>query len=484
MKYYRINPLILFRHYGDFGYLTDNRNFGYNFINNEFTLGDEIISETGADIVSCIEKEPLSIEIIMEKVFKIFGQEDDIQCEVVGFLDLLSLKGFIISGESAEECANINPSNNFQRGEEHRLELVKGAETMIDTQAFLAKRFGNHPFPTSVHVEITSECNERCIHCYIPHEFKQDLMDEKLFYKILCQSRKMNLLHITISGGEPMLHPHFLDFLKECRKSDMSVNVLSNLTLLNDVIIEEMKQNPLLCVQTSIYSMQSDIHDSITHKKGSLNKTLSSVLKLVENHIPVQISCPILRKNSNSYKSVQEWAAANKISVGVDFSIIAKYNHNKENLDCRLTSEELTDILHRKIVSDSSYVEELKKEIAENKRKTDNDYICSICNSSICIGPNGDVFPCVGWSNKIVGNMQSQTLQDIWVNSEKVKSLREIRRKDFSECKSCDAKEYCTICMVRNANESPVGNPFELSRYFCDIAKIKKNIYENYNSMT
>lgn len=117
------------------------------------------------------------------------------------------------------------------------------------------------------------------------------------------------------------------------------------------------------------------------------------------------------------------------------------------------------------------------------KRKTDNDYICSICNSSICIGPNGDVFPCVGWSNKIVGNMHSQTLQDIWDNSEKVKSLREIRRKDFSGCKSCDAKEYCTICMVRNANESPTGNPFELNRYFCDIAKIKKNIYENYNSM-
>ncbi len=28
MKYYKINPQILFRHYGDFGYLTDNRNFG------------------------------------------------------------------------------------------------------------------------------------------------------------------------------------------------------------------------------------------------------------------------------------------------------------------------------------------------------------------------------------------------------------------------------------------------------------------------
>lgn len=65
----------------------------------------------------------------------------------------------------------------------------------------------------------------------------------------------MNLLHITISGGEPMLHPHFIDFLRECRINDMSVNVLSNLTLLNDEMVAEMKLNPLLSVQTSVYSM-------------------------------------------------------------------------------------------------------------------------------------------------------------------------------------------------------------------------------------
>ena len=52
-----------------------------------------------------------------------------------------------------------------------------------------------------------------------------------------------------------MLHPHFIDFLRECRINDMSVNVLSNLTLLNDEMVAEMKLNPLLSVQTSVYSM-------------------------------------------------------------------------------------------------------------------------------------------------------------------------------------------------------------------------------------
>ena len=74
MKYFRINQQVLFRHFGDFGYITDNRNFGYNLPGNDFTLGDEIISETGADIISCLEKTPLSIDEIINRVIEIIKE--------------------------------------------------------------------------------------------------------------------------------------------------------------------------------------------------------------------------------------------------------------------------------------------------------------------------------------------------------------------------------------------------------------------------
>lgn len=388
-------------------------------------------------------------------------------------------KGFIISGESAEECVNRSIDLNILRGSDCQ-NLTDNDKNLIDTQKFLSERFCDRPFPASIHVEIASECNERCAHCYIPHELKQDLINENLFNSILRQARELNLLHITISGGEPMLHPHFIDFLRKCREADMSVNILSNLTLLNDEMIEEMKLNPLMSVQTSIYSMQPNIHDGITHQEGSLNKTVASVIKLIDNHIPVQINCSILKNNASSFQEVKQWATEHNISISVDYSIIAQYNHDKKNVNCRLSKEELRSIISEQISSDSTFLEEVKKGIDEKRKKTDNDYICSVCTSSICIGPNGDIFPCVGWSNKILGNIKYQTLQDVWINSEIVKSLRTIRFKDFTDCKNCSSKEFCTICMVRNSNESSSGNPFELSVYFCDIAKIKKDIYNDY----
>ena len=400
MKYYRINQNVLFRHFGDFGYITDNRNFGYNLLGSNFTLGDEIISETGADIVSCLKKTPLSIDEIMNKVVEIFEPETELRSSVIEFLELLCSKGFILSGDSVEECSNCDA---ITRNDNQR--LAEDDSNTIDTQEFLSKYYEERPFPTSIHVEIASECNERCIHCYIPHEFKQDLMDENLFNLVLSQAIELNLLHITISGGEPMLHPRFIDFMRKCREADMSVNILSNLTLLNNEMIEEMKLNPLLSVQTSIYSMQENIHDGITHQKGSLNKTVASVIKLIENHIPVQVSCPILKNNVNSYREVKEWAVKHNISAGIDYSIIAQYNHNKKNINCRLSIEELKNFISEQFSSDSLFRDEIEKEITERRKKTGDDYICSICNSSICIGPNGNVFPCVGWSSKILGNI-------------------------------------------------------------------------------
>jgi MoaA/NifB/PqqE/SkfB family radical SAM enzyme len=97
------------------------------------------------------------------------------------------------------------------------------------------------------------------------------------------------------------LHPLFCDFLRRAKESDFSVNVLSNLTLLNDDIIAVMNETRLSSVQVSLYSMNTTIHDSITCLKGSFQKTLANIQRLIENDIPVQIACPGMKQNKDSF---------------------------------------------------------------------------------------------------------------------------------------------------------------------------------------
>lgn len=481
MKYYQIKPDVIFRNYGDFGYITDNRNFGYHFSNTSYVLGDKIVSESGAVILSCLEKKPLSLHEIVDRAMNEFVDVDinQLRCDVEALLQSLSEAGFIITGESEYECrANSCCSIPHEVGNKS-IGVNATNNSTITTQTFFEKRFGDNPFPVSVHIEIVSKCNERCVHCYIPHEYKNQVMAPAMFFDLIKQCQDLKIQHVTISGGEPMLHPQFREFLRSCRECDMSVNVLSNLTLLDDDIIEEMKRNPLLGVQTSIYSMKPEIHDAITNSKGCLSKTMNGVIRLVKQGIPIQISCPIMKTNLDSYKEIKVWAAQYNVSVGYDYTLIGQYNGGTSNLRYRLSEEEVEQVIIDELTTNDNYKSELLSEASDNRKKTPDDYICSVCNSSICVAQNGNVFPCAGWQGYILGNLADNSLADIWYHSGKVGYLRSLKRKDFKECEGCLQRDYCTVCMVRNYNESPSGNPLEISKYFCKVAEIKKRLAEN-----
>ncbi len=293
----------------------------------------------------------------------------------------------------------------------------------------------------------------------------------------------MKLLHLTLTGGEPMLHKNFVDFLKKCKEYNLSVNVLSNLTLLNDEIIEEMKTNRLLGVHVSLYSMDSKIHDAITQIKGSFEITKSAILKLKENDVPLQISCPIMKQNKNYYRDVLNWAKIHNIHVGCDYVIIARFDHTTQNLRNRLSINDIKEVINEKIANEPKYLELMEKESEKKKNSTSDDIVCSVCHSSICIADNGNVYPCAGWQDYVVGNVNKTSLKDIWNNSKKVQYLRNLRKRDFPKCIQCLEKDYCTMCMVRNANEHPLGDPLAVNEFFCNIAKLNKKIVQNRNKI-
>jgi radical SAM protein with 4Fe4S-binding SPASM domain len=311
------------------------------------------------------------------------------------------------------------------------------------------------PHLTSLQIELTSRCNERCVHCYIPHENKTIDMDPALFYNAIDQCRKMGVSDLTFSGGEPMMHPHFCEYLRKAKEYDFAINILSNLTMLNDEIVAEMRANRLSSVQVSLYSMKPEGHDSITQVSGSFYKTKEAILKLIENDIPLQISCPTMKQNKNDYVDVLNWAHEHKIRAETDYIMMVRYNHTIGNLDNRLNLEEVGGIINDIICNDKAYQEEMKyADIdAVEMRDISNDLVCGVCVSSICMVANGNVYPCAGWQDYVCGNVRETPLREIWENSQKVKYLRGLRKKDFPKCLNCSDKSFCAMCMVRNAIE-------------------------------
>jgi radical SAM protein with 4Fe4S-binding SPASM domain len=303
-------------------------------------------------------------------------------------------------------------------------------------------------------------------------------MEPDLFYSVLDQCRDIGVLGLTLSGGEALLHNNFCDFLRKAKEYDFSINILSNLTLLNNEIIAEMKANRLSSVQVSLYSMNPEIHDSITQVKGSFYKTRDNILKLIENDIPLQISCPTMKQNKDSYVDVLNWAHEHNCRATTDYIMMARYDHTADNLDNRLSLAETEKVIHAIINNDTEYQKELAGMDFQKRdaRDRSNDIVCGVCVSSICMVANGNVYPCPGWQDYIAGNVKDKPLKEIWNNSPKVKYLRALRKKDFPKCANCVDKGFCAMCMVRNANENPEGDPLKINEHFCKVAALNRGI--------
>lgn len=464
--YYKIRDDVLFRKYQEHGYVADNSEYGYRMLNdNRRRVGEKYVSASGAVMLSMLSKAPRALDEVVEELLQIFvGVEYEVlKQDATEFFDFFVDEGFLTRGETIDTCTDqfLEDAPKLDDDQlQNRMMTDDCAGGAIHQSEFLR----------SIHIEIADACNERCIHCYIPNEHKNNVIDSALFYRIVEEGRKMNIIHVTLSGGEPLLHKDIVGFLKKCRELELSVNVLSNLTLLTDDIISEMKRNILLSVQVSLYSMDAAVHDSITKLNGSFEKTKAGILRLCDEGIPVQISCPIIKQNKDSYVDVLHWGWAHNIGVATEPVIFAAYDHSGCNLENRLPIEEVDDVLT--VQMQEGYAESFRKMAEEKEKLTRDDPICSVCRYSFCVAANGKVFPCAGWQNNVMGDLNYQSVQEVWETSEKIQKLRTIKRSCFSRCVDCEDRGYCTVCMMWNSNENANGDPFRINEYRCNVAAI------------
>ena len=465
-------PYIIYRAYPTKGYLTDNRNFGYDTAAKScLKVGDLLISHEGSIFYSQLENDVRSVDEIAKKLTTIFtGVRYEVLLEdATAFYAELAEKGFVecVEGIDAGKSSNYFSYVNYEP-------CILHAE--INAPVEYNEVFAGEYSLTRVHVDISSRCNENCVHCYIPIACKRSMMDDDMFDKVLNQCVDMKIINITLSGGEPMLNPHLKSFLIKCGEANLSVNILSNLTCLSDELLDVIASNPLICVQTSVYAMDADVHDSITQHKGSFQKTISAIRELHKRNVPMQINCPIMKQNLHCYREVLEFAKSLNIEASSDYTLFGCYDSSGINLGCRITNANIENILDADDTKANVYDEAIRT--INQKNVGDDEPICTVCKSSLCISNTGDVYPCEGWQRMVLGNLNAMTLRQIWEDSSLTKHLRDLKYRDFEECSVCRDRKYCTTCLIMNANENDRGDYMRVNPYMCELARIKRCVIE------
>ena len=456
------------------------------YIYNQSTKLDRMYNETGIDYLRCISRKPQNVEdIVTNQLLPLYDgvTHDELYSDFFSFLNDLQKMGFLLIGNNPQEL-DIEESTLKSRTKTfvEYSESFKMDDEVQTTQSFAYSLSKKKPYLMSLQFEVTSRCNERCIHCYIPDKTKDEGQDMtlSLFEDIIKQFSAMGGLQVSLSGGEILLHKDIWKMVDICRQYDMQIALLTNLYFLKNDDILKMANANISIVQTSLYSMNPEIHDQITKIKGSHEKTKNAIEKLVRNSIPTSISCPILKTNKDSYEGILNYAHSLGIKAQTDFILMAKENLETDNLENRISIEDCEKIIRLILEKNMRDTDDFVKKSSKKNLKallSGDMPICAAGINNLCISSNGDAYPCNGWQSYKSGNVKTETLQEIWNNSIVLNKLRSIRRSDFHECENCDAAEYCNICLARNCNESG-GDPLKVNPHFCEIAHLNKKIYE------
>ena len=211
---------------------------------------------------------------------------------------------------------------------------------------------------------------------------------------------------------------------------------MSNASLVDEQIAKQLIKLNISGFSTTIFSLKDEIHDAITKRKGSLEKTLKAIEYLKQGGIDITIKTPLMELNKFEYKDIEQYAKQNNFVFKTTATIFGKIDGDIAPRDLSIKSN------MKEIIKD---VDRINNEFYLNECKSDSQIPCSAGFSNICINYDGVVWPCNTLTLQ-VGNIKQDKLSNIWNNSEQLKEWRKKSVQKISFCETCRLKAKCTRC--------------------------------------
>ncbi|NWF94002.1 MAG: radical SAM protein [Syntrophaceae bacterium] len=286
------------------------------------------------------------------------------------------------------------------------------------------------PIPSLRYLEfqITDRCNLRCRHCYIGECLHRNIPFEKIL-RVLKEFEEIQGLRLLLSGGEPLLHPHFWKINDVLRDYAFRSVLLSNGILITREVARRLHVHE---VQVSLDGMKEG-HESI-RGEGTFEKVLEAVDHLQEADIRVSIATMVHQKNLKEFDALA--------------SLIQSKNIGEWNVDVPCISgrmEESRDLW----VSPSEAGPYLRYGYGGGLHSSEKN---ATCGAHLCaILPNGDVAKCGLFSREPVGRID-EGLRVCW------ERVPRIRLKELT-CNCSEIEECRGGCRYRAKLQGDLFQP-------------------------
>lgn len=430
---------------------------------NKRSYACRILKDAQAFLLPIEQGERKDLNEIVKEVAREFDLTPlDIEDDVRAFYTELAAATFLnLECENTENPISVTDTRNISG-------ITK--EKDEEEQAFpVGVFYERHGLPSSLHIDLTNACTERCIHCYIA-DYKPRFLPLEVGLRVLREFREAGGMTVMFSGGECMLHPQFRDFIRYAKRLNLNFIVMSNLTRCDADMVAFLAETEPQFVNVSLYSMVAEEHDKITTIPGSWQKTMLAILALEEAGVSVRLASPIMQVNRHALPALREFAKAHRMHLIPDCDIFGQVDHDCSNQSCALTPEETECVW-------CEHPDLFYKVPASPDRCSPEAKVCDIGKSRMNINADGLYYPCDGCHGIVLGNAYEQSFCEVW-QDEKIQVLRELRNRDFGECSHCENRPWCKVCPTRNFNET--SDMFSHTPSRCLAAQIRRKVFSNH----
>ena len=415
----------------------------YCLILNCCTEDKFLFNETSYDIIKTIdENNVIEFDDLLNILLQTYDVDDvnSFKNDIQEFVDYLIEQNIIIKNYTSEN------NNEFSE---------------LNVQNYLGH----------VYFELTHNCNFKCSHCYLLNENKY-LNEELKFedYKIILEKlKKMGVLEVTFTGGEITVKKDFLKIIEYANELGFAIHLYSNGYLFDDELIYKLSKMNIISYSSSLYGSNAEVHESISLKPGSFQKTLDTLIKFKCLGIKTIVKTIIMKPTEHDFENLLKLIKMYNFNLETSLQyLVANENDNRGSIYRVNDTEKYKKYLKLQI-------EYLDIKIEEKKCR--GNYICGL-GKTLNIDPYGNIFPCNVLLTKL-GNIKFDDIEEIWNNSKKLKTLQQINKMNLSvKCQNCENFEFCLFCPGANKREN--GDIKKYTCESCNIAEAKKSIYEIY----
>ena len=317
---------------------------------------------------------------------------------------------------------------------------------------------------------VTRRCNLRCVHCYSDSENKPypgELTDDE-GRKLIEDLADFGAPVLLFSGGEPLIHPHLVEFLGLAVSRGIRAVISTNGTLLAKDMVRNIKDAGASYVGVSIDGLEQT-NDSFRGKKGAFRASLDGIRNCVELGVKVGLRLTLTKRNLADLEGIFELVERERIPRVCFYHLVysGRGGRLKEedvsHADTRRAVDMIIDWvascrergLEKDVLTVDNHADGVYLYLRMLKEgRADTEQVRELLlrnggNSSgigiACVDNQGNVHADQFWQDYSFGNVRERKFGDLWTNTSDplMAGLKNRKRLLKGKCGRCRWLDMC-----------------------------------------